>query len=280
MFKGILIFLSALLLLPNFINRDINKQFPYDRIEKFNPSLLRIQTEEEMEAYTDSLAFTKGINVSGPEYFMLLENNIAERFYHSYSHYTLKENWIAAITEKYTPVALASKVKPAEIFRHPTASCSQQAIAMMKIAKNKAVAYRKVGFPHHYALELHIKGNWYFFDPSKEPGVPLETRMHQNWAMDAQKLKPFYNNEKYSDIDLALGIGSNQKIVLGNTNADPAPRAAMLQDITAVLSKTVWIVPLLLLFFKAGRAKRLRSRQEKGMEGAGIMMLFFYFQFF
>lgn len=271
MFKGILILLSALLLLPNFIDRDINKQFAYDNIEKFTPSLLRIQTAEEMEAYTDSLAFTKGINVSSLQYFVLLENNIAERFYHSYSHYTLKENWIAALTEKFTSIALASKVRPNEIFHHPAAACSQQAIAMMGVARNKAVGYRKVGFPHHYALELYIKGNWYFFDPSKEPNVPLETRMHQNWAMDANNLKPYYNNEKYADIDFALGIGSNQKILLGNANQDPAPRAVLLQDITALLSKTIWILPLLLLFLKIGKPKHLRQRPEAGAADTGIM---------
>ncbi|MFZ1527170.1 MAG: hypothetical protein WAT19_00330 [Ferruginibacter sp.] len=280
MYKGILILLSALLLLPNFINRDINKQFAYDHIEKFNPSLLRIQTAEEMEAYTDSLAFTKGINVSSPEYFVLLENNIAERFYHSYSHYTLKENWLAAVTEKFSAIALASKVRPAEIFKQPVAACSQQAIAMMQIAKNKAVGYRKVGFPHHYALELYIKGNWYFFDPSKEPNVPLQARLHQNWALNANNLKPYYNNEKYSDIDLALGIGSSQPILLGNENADPAPRAVLLQDVTALLSKTLWILPLLLLFMKAGKTKKLRRIQEAGAAGAGIMMLVFHFMFF
>lgn len=262
MLKAVLISLSVLLLLPNFIDRDINLQYAYDGIEKFNPSLSYINSSVKMKACTDSMAAVKGIDTSGPEYFLLLEENIARRFYHSYSHYTLKENWIAALAEKFTPLMLASKVKPAEIFLHPQAACSQQAIVMMKLAEMKRVSYRKIGFPHHYALELNIKGNWYFFDPSKEPQLPLEKRLHQNWNMDPAILKPYYNNEKYHDIGFALGIGSDQKVEMGAADAEPAPRAVLLQRITAVLSKIIWALPLLFLVY-INYQNRKRINQQK-----------------
>src|SRR6188768_3574523 len=126
--KVLLISLSALMLIPNFINKDINGEAKYNNIERFDPHLGNINSINKLEKYVDSEASVKHINIYSEKYAALLAYIISSRFYHGFSHFTLSENWIAATGEKIFGYGLASKVDPEEIMEHPYAACSQQAI--------------------------------------------------------------------------------------------------------------------------------------------------------
>ncbi len=251
MMKTLFIALAILLAIPNFIKRDINEQVPYNNKERYNASLGSINSIDKLEQYVDKTAGLKKIRPGSDEYTALLVYIISCRFYHGFSHWKLHENWIAAIGQKLTGIGLACKVQPDEIMKHPNAACSQQALVMMEILRRKNMPYRKVGFPHHYAIEVKMDGQWYYFDPNMEPKIPFAQRSHEQWKGNNDHLKQFYTEENKSNLDYQFGKGETAQ--LGPVNEVPAKNARIFQGLTAVLSKCLWCVPLILAFVKRRR---------------------------
>ncbi len=253
MIKTLLIAMAVLLAVPNFIDKDINEQFAYNNTERFHPALASINSIDKLEKYIDEAAALKDIDINSAEYNVLLAYIISCRFYHGFSHWKLNENWIAAVGEKITGIGLSCKVQPDKIMKHPYAACSQQALVMMEILKRKKSDYRKVGFPHHYALEVKNNGRWYYFDPNMEPYMNLNQRLHENWKESNDKLKKYYDTAKHKDI--AYQFGNAQKAEFGPVNEVPAQRLRLFQSTTGILSKILWCFPLLFLFVRSRRTK-------------------------
>ncbi|MCP9752905.1 hypothetical protein [Ferruginibacter sp. HRS2-29] len=251
MVKLLLILLSALLMAPNFIDVNINKKNEYNHKEEFSPQLDYIKSLDQLEQHTDSIATAQHIGQSSADYFILLETIIAERFYHGFSHYRLKHNWIAAVSERLIGYGLACKVNPEDILQSKAGACSQQAAVMMAIAKRKHVDYRSVGFPHHYAMEVNVNGCWYFLDPNMEPLISKEQRMEESWHGRSDELKQFYDADQHGNMDYAFGTGLQPNY--GSVNANPAPRLKIFHSITWLLSRTIWCLPLMLAFAKRRR---------------------------
>jgi hypothetical protein len=247
--KTTLIAFAVLLLAPNFIDIDINGKPVHNKVERFDPRLANINSMDKLEKYVDAEAALKHITPGTEKYAALLAWVISCRFYHGYSHYSLSENWIAAVAEKTIGYGLASKVDPEEIMEHPYAACSQQAIVMMAILKKKNIDYRKVGFPHHYALEAKIDNHWYYFDPNMEPDITLGERLHENWNGSNDNLKKYYT--KHGNVNWEFG--NNQEAVVGVTNESPAKHAGIFQTTTKILCKILWIVPLYFAFARKRR---------------------------
>lgn len=246
----ILIALSALLVIPNFISWDINGKSKYNHIERFDSRLSDIKSIADLERFVDDSAASQHINIYSEKYTALLAYVISCRFYHGFSHFQLNENWIAAVGEKCLGYGLASKVEPEDIMQADNAACSQQAIVMMAVLRQKNISYRKVGFPHHYALEARIRNNWYYFDPNMEPDISLSERLHENWKGDNDNLKKYYS-AKHGNVSWQLGDGA--KAQFGTANEVPAQNADMFQHCTAFLSKILWCFPL---FFAFARRRR------------------------
>lgn len=253
MVKVLLLSLTILLALPNFIEKSIGEPAVYNQKEKFSPSLATINSADKLERYTDNLAIQKNISTYSVDYCILVENIISQRFYHGYSRYTLRENWIAAVCEKLSGFGTSCKVKADDILKNENAACSQQAVVMMEILKRKKIDYRKVGFPHHYAMEAKIKDNWYFFDANMEPSIPPASRSHQSWNGNGDLLKQFYDPAIHTNLDYLFG--NNKSITYGAVNAIPAPRVKIFQSITSVLSKILWAFPLLILYSRRNKVK-------------------------
>lgn len=241
--KYVFIIMALLLALPNFIDRDINGVPVYNGMERFSPTLSSINSTDKLEMYIDGCAAMENIEVGTGQYDSLVANIISRRFYHGFSHFSLSENWIAALSEKMFGYGLASKVQPNEIMQHPYAACSQQALVMMEILRRKNINYRKVGFPHHYALEVMVNKNWYYFDPNMEPKIALTKRTREQWQGKNDNLKQYYDTTKYND--LAYQFGNGQIAEVGNVNEIPASNAKLFQGVTAFASKVLWCIPLL-----------------------------------
>ena len=237
------------MLVPNFISSDIIGRPAYNKVERFNPELGSITTIDELEAYVDDSAASQMISTYSDRYTALLAYIISCRFYHGFSHFELSENWVAAVAEKCVGFGLASKVRPEDILEHPYAACSQQAIVMMEILRRKNIDYRKIGFPHHFALEARINKGWYFFDPDMEPNIPIKERLHENWKGNNDNLKRYYG--KHGNVNQEFGNGVKAEI--GAVNEIPAKNATIFQGITKVLSKILWCVPLMFVFVRQKR---------------------------
>ena len=248
--KILLLSLSLLLLIPNFIKKDINGVAVYNKQERFNPALTSIQSIDHLEQFVDDSAAAQMISIYSEKYTALLAYIISCRFYHGFSHFQLNENWIAALGEKCFGNGLASKVDPEDIMLHPYAACSQQAIVMMAVLRKKNISYRKVGFPHHYALETKINNHWYYFDPNMEPNISLSERLHENWNGNNDNLKKYYS-AKHGNVNWEFG--NNSKATFGVVNELPAKNAHIFQSFTAFLGKILWCVPLVIAFARKRR---------------------------
>ena len=247
MVKILLSILAILLFLPNLFDTQIQSLPSYDAKEKFSPRLAYINSIDKLEAHADSIAVQQKICLKSFEYCELLEDIVKERFYHGFSKFSLKENWIAALSGKWLEEGLACKVQPEDIMQHSNAACSQQSIVMMAVLKRKNIPYRKVGFPHHYAMEVLIDNNWYFMDADMEPLITKTERMQHSWNHQNDLLKKYYNTNRFNDLDYKFGSGLTA--INGPVNEVPASNAKVFHSVTSVMSKILWCFPLLLLLF-------------------------------
>jgi hypothetical protein len=246
--KNILLTLSLLLYLVNFIPADLESEPVYNHKEAFDPKLSYLNSITKISAYADSLSSDKNQQVSELDYGIIVSDVLKQRFYHGFSHYTLSENWIAATAEFILGKDLSCIVDPEEISKYPYGGCSQQSIVFMEIMKRKGYDVRNVGFPHHYASEVKIGNDWYFFDPNMEPNIPDSARKESYWKGSTDSLKRYYNRNIYSTLDYSFG--TSQQVTFGKINAAPAPHAAIFFKATSFLSKIIWILPFVALFLK------------------------------
>ncbi|MGZ4091107.1 MAG: hypothetical protein ACXVNO_10340 [Bacteroidia bacterium] len=245
--KLLSLLLALLLFLPLLFNISPWEKPVYNNKEIFDPSLSKINSITKLIGYSDSAANINHIKIGSLGYGVLVGSIIRKRFYHGFSYYPLQKNWLAVTAQFIFGRGLASPVNPDEILKYPYAGCSQQAIVMMSVMKEKKVPFRSVGFPHHYATELYFKKNWYFFDSDKEPKIRKEERKQAYWKGSADSLKKFYR-EDYQTLNWTFG--NSVPVIFGIPNADPAPHASIFQTITKYLSKILWIFPLLFLVYQ------------------------------
>ncbi|MDP4283118.1 MAG: hypothetical protein Q8891_01740 [Bacteroidota bacterium] len=243
--KFFLISLSVLFLLPNFFNINFEKDPVFNKVEFFDPSLSKINSVQKLIEYADSISEKKYAGNSF-EYAKIVARIIRNRFYHGFSSYSLKQNWIAATTQYIFGYNVACPVNSDEILRYPYAGCSQQAIVLVSVMKRQKVPYRSIGFPHHYATELNFNNSWYFFDTDMEPEIHGEERNENNWKQNADSLKKFYNAILFN---LDWEFGKSLPLKVGKINSFPAPRAYIFQTLTKYLSRILWIFPLLIVIY-------------------------------
>lgn len=269
MAKPLLIVLSVVLLLLNFTNKDLNNTAyytpPYNNMEKYDPTLGHINSLDKLEQYVDASAQQLGAKVGSVDYVIAMEDAIEKRFYHGFSHLTTSENWIAAFGEKLFGFGLSCKVQPNDIMEHGNAACSQQSMVMMELLKRKNLAYRKVGFPHHFALEVMTNGTWYYFDPNMEPAMTANQRNEAHWKHAADNLKQYYDPKRFNDLDYKFGIG--QRVTIGAVNEKQAANAKLFQSATGILSKIAWLAPLCLLAF----ARRRKKAKTAWLDKSGLI---------
>lgn len=254
----LLLCLTALLILPNFIKKDINHPSNvapvYDGKELFDPRLSFINSLDALERYSDSLANASGIETGDTAYLLLLEAILKRRFYHGYSHHPINQNWLAAVGEYVLGHGLSCTVYANDILKYPYAACSQQAIVMTGLLKRKGISYRAVLFVHHYALEAMHNNEWYLFDPNMEPQMSFQQRLHHRWATNTDYLKSLYPERHAAHIDYVFGKGTTA--YWGKPNEKLAPNAKIFQSVTGFLSCWAWVLPLVLLLVRLGKRGR------------------------
>ena len=246
--KLMLIAISVLLLAPNFFNVHLADKPQYDKKELFDSKLAYINSTEKLIEVADSIAAKNNTPQGSLPYAVIVSKILRERFYHGFSTYPVNQNWIAAAGGDLFGYGLASIVNPDDILKYSYGGCSQQAIVLMEAMKRKNISYRSIGFPHHYATELKINGSWYFFDPNMEPNISDSDRIESNWNCNADNLKKYYDTTRYTNLDWMFG--KNLKVGVGETNAVIAPNIKVFHTATGYLSKTLWIFPLVFIFYR------------------------------
>lgn len=236
----------------------------YDKKEEFDPSLKSLTTVDKLVAFCDGLYMEKASNNASIEmnavYPDIVSSVVRKRFYHGYSTYGLKSNYMAAMLSGMTMDGLNAIVVPNDILKYPYAACSQQSIVFMEILKKKGFPTRKVGFKGkgngHFCFEVFYKKEWHFYDPDMEPDVAvLNAYNHPSIAFLASNpdilLKAYhqYPKEKVMNLFLTYSYGS--------VNTFSAPKAIIFQQVTKFFSYTIWIFFLLAFIWARKKYRRI-----------------------
>jgi hypothetical protein len=213
--------------------------------EVFDPALVeQLRSVESVLTYTDSLALAQGVIPNTLHYGVLLNNVIKRRFYHGYSHYSLKENWIAAVAGKLFWYDLSAIVLPDDLLNYPMAACSQQSIVFIECLRRKGISVRNLGFDHHFAVEGYFDG-WYYFDPNIEPDFSQVKRASLQALLHEKKLPELYKNVM-SPTEVEINFANP---VFGKVNILPAANAGFFHKVTKALSKNLWLLPFAVFVF-------------------------------
>jgi len=240
-----LLALSILLFIPNVFNRHlVGLGGKPGRPEDFNPQLAnRIKSLAKLENYIDSVIElrSKTTQVNTELNVDVINSTVRMRFFHGYSHYSLRENWLAALSGKLIWYDLSAIVIADDILQYPMAACSQQAIVLMELFKRKKIPFRKIAFDHHFAVEAYINKQWIYLDPNLEPEFQGTHRSFK-YLKEGNRLKEIYKNILPSaEIPNLLG---NPRY--GRLNEYPAPKARILHHMLSTLSHFLWMFPLFL----------------------------------
>jgi hypothetical protein len=275
----LILFVSSLLAAVFELSGDANPLSRFDhniathnRIEAFDPSLSRLNSLKKFEQYCDSMYAQKAFGGNPIEfektYTDVVSRAVRNRFFHGYSYYGYGNNYVAKVVSKLTIPGLSALVIPDEILQHPYAACSQQSIVMMEVLKDKGFTTRKIAFQGkkfggHFAFEVFYDGTWHFNDPNMEPDNAT-LNMHGRPGIDFLVRNPEvllkayyrYGSEQIMDIFPTYSYGA--------VNEFPAPKALIFQNLTRMLSYTIWL-PFLIGFIVVRR--KYRRFGKKGFTG-------------
>jgi hypothetical protein len=248
----ILLFLSGIL---------TTKAQIVDGSEKYDKSLARLNSIEKLNAYIDSCVRVQNIEALSKEEIFLVNEIIEQKFYHGYSHYSFENNWIAYLTGKYIWDHLSAIVIPDDLVKHGMAACSQQAIVMMEILKQRGFEVRKLGLTGHFILEAFYDKEWHIFDPNKEPEFQgashdsLDTFLNNGYLTKAYSAK--------ATPEAVKKMFSNRQV--GQVNEFPAKNARLFHWVTGSLSKyfiRLFFLSILGVSFIIKKLERNRTKKQ------------------
>jgi hypothetical protein len=247
----------------------------YNNIEAYDPSLSRLNTLQKLEQYCDSMYANKAFAEPSVEfektYIDIVSNAVRDRFYHGYSYCGFSSNYVGELIAKATMPGLSALVAPDDILKYPYAACSQQAIVMMEVLKDKGFKTRKITFYNvrvggHFAFEVFSDGKWHFHDPNMEPDKTV-LNAYGRPGIDFLVRNPEILLKAYSRYPSEKVMDLFPNYSYGPINKFPAPRAIIFQRVTKVLSYTIWF--FFLVAFIIVRRKYLRL-SNVGTRNGGI----------
>ena len=199
--------------------------------EAFRPEFQAVTSVDQAVALLPALSGKA--NPSKRDLVLAADAFVRNRFVHGYSSYRYSDNWLAALAGLVW-YKLPLPVMPAEILKHPTAACSQQAIVFQAMLAKLGVDYASVGFTDHFAAAAKVDGEWVFYDANREIApahVPLRT------VLSGQAIDRLYPADR--DIKWVQDARAGEVWVVG-VNQNPAPQATLFHQVTGFMSRFGW----------------------------------------
>ena len=215
--------------------------------EEFDAKLYELNSLSKVLEYINTQYGSDKIGTEDSlAYANLMARTLRMRFYHGWSQYGFKDNWVLALISPLHKHALGI-VDPNDILNYPEALCSQQAIVGMMALRSRGYTYRKVGFYHlekkfgHFTYEIKIGKNWHFYDLDMEPDIDF---MEQN---NRPSIDSLASNEKMRRAAYSAESSEIKDELISNYNNNhppnvfPATNMLMFHRVTLFLSYTLWI---------------------------------------
>lgn len=179
-------------------------------------------------------------------YANLMARTLRMRFYHGWSQYGFKDNWVLYLISPLHEHALGI-VEPNDILKYPEALCSQQAIVGMMALRGRGYTFRKVAFYDtiyhngHFTYEILLNDGWHFYDLDKEPDIDVMEKNNRP-SIDSlasnQKMRRAAYSAETSEIKDELISSYNNNFPV---NVFPAKNMLTLHRVTLFLSYTLWL---------------------------------------
>lgn len=234
--------------IPGFFSKKAESKSGHKH-EKFDPALVRLNTSEKLVSYIDSIYNSYGlVQFDTVVYVNTVSEVIKNRFHHGLTHYSLSDNWIAALGSDLFWSHLSAIVSTDDILKYPEGLCSQQTIVFFDVLRQKGISYRSVGLgnpegPGHFLAEVYYKGSWHLFDVTMEPEWDKIRLQHENFEYYRQYPDSLFSiyTSKFTrkDFDKIMN-----KVVYGKVNEIPAARMKMFHTVTLIV---VYLLPIVFL---------------------------------
>jgi len=256
-------FFLSLSVLPFFIrlaNKNDNVASK-DKKELFHSELTSLNSVKQIVNYIDSSYYkvSSATNLDTALYVKVSSDFVKKRFYHGLSHYTINDNWIAALSGKLLWSHLSAIVKPEDILKHAEGLCSQQTIVFLEILRRKGVRFRTVGLgfkegPGHFLSEVSFNGSWHLYDVTVEPKWEKVANHHRSmeyYMQNKDSLFLVYDGR----LDRKVFDKIMEKIEYGKENEFPAKKMLLFHQVTLVLTYIIPLLFLVLLFMALFKEK-------------------------
>lgn len=142
--------------------------------EQFNEPLLSINSQKKLDSLINNKFKNFGYDTA--KTVVYIDQFIRNRFYHTYSVLTFKENWIAYLSGKLFWEDFYFPISSKDIIKFPMAACSQQGIIFQHQLNLLKIPCRTIEFkPNpknnsgHYAVSVYYNSSWHFYDSDQEP---------------------------------------------------------------------------------------------------------------
>lgn len=261
--------LFVLSLIPFFKPVPLTRSKPESQKEHFSPELHAINTMDKAELFLNGVCNkVSKEKFDTLSYIRATQMFVNEKFFHGYAEYTVRQNWIAALSGRYIWFHLSGVVIPEELMAYQEGLCNQQTMVFMALLQRKGISTRVVGLgyptgPGHFLCEVKYNGTWHLYDVTTEPNWRLTSFPNEGIAFYKQRRKELYAVYQHiyteSQINTLL-----ERVEYGKENEVPAKRMRLLHCVTYYLTIGV---PLTLLVLALIQFKRhFRKEQETETE--------------
>jgi hypothetical protein len=254
-----------------FYSGKVHKSNPIDTVnfkikEDFDSTLIRIQSLGDLEK-----EIAKRLNNNFKDTGKILDTLdfiLRKRFYHSFSEFTLNENWIAKFVGKTIWSDLGFKVNPEDILKGAKAACSQQSLIFQAMCQRYGINYGVTSFGHtpnynvgHFAVNAFYGNEWHYFDTNLEP-LKVKGNPSVDKLLKDSILSEMYKNTDYYEF-MKEKIAFNAINKLHNINKYSARNALLFHRITDFLSDWLWLILVIygsILYFQKPLEKYLNVK--------------------
>jgi len=231
--------------------KDIKKEYT----ELYDPALNKLDNMKKLVEYWDGMTIQNGLKINTREHVDLAHNIIAQRFYHGYARYNIRNNWLAFLAGTFIWSDFSGIVIPDDILKYNEALCNQQAIVFGELVKKRGYKVRKVMLKGHFCKEVFYNNSWHFYDADMEPDFSQETP--RPGIEDLVSNKNLLYNAYKDKANKALINRIFGKYKTGEINSFPARKMIVFDYVTKALSDWLWVLFLgLAVYFRNVPSRR------------------------
>jgi hypothetical protein len=214
--------------------------------EKYDKDLISINSIEKLDSVVN-LDLAKFGDTT--KTILFIDELLKRRFYHSYSEFSLNDNWIAVVCGEFLWGNFKFPVGPDDILKYPMAACSQQGILFQDQLHKLNIPFETIAFKTyrnnkefgHYAVSAFYHNQWHFYDTNQEPVIVDSTMPSIEKIIKTKLYEKMYISPTNISTQFFFKTKSYRR---SHHNAYSAPRMYQFHKVSLFLSNWLWLILL------------------------------------